>query len=385
MSAAARWLVRRRYDWTQGTGAWATWRGRWDSRPGRAYVRELRWPEPVIAYHGLPEGPRYALPHLFGQHGGDGHRRLAPARWPALAGAAHADLLIVGCSPRQARRLPADRSLILPFRINLVIDIDPDHDVMLRRVSGNERRQFAKLRRQFDWAWERSTSVADLAWFFERMHLPTMALRHGEVTRGCDYATAEECLFRRGHLFFVTEGDKRVAGVLCRVDERNRSMTMRLLGVLDGDETHYRSGAVKAVYYLAIEWACANGIRRLDLSGGEPFPGTGVFQFKRRFHPTVELPGDHFAGKRLWLGVQRDTPAVRDLLVSTPMFAITRDGGLEAVYFTDAERPPRTGVRAEAPGVSAVRTVDLDTFLAPDAPSPARAAPPRVGPPLSGH
>ena len=362
-TAAARWLVRRRYDWAHGEGAWARWHGRWDSRPGRAYVRETRSPGAVIAYHGLPEGPRYALPHLLGRPGTAESRQLGRARWPALAGAPDADLLIIGCSAARARQLSTTRSMVLPFRINLAIDVDPDHDVMLRRVSGNERRQFAKLRRTFDWSWEQSSAVEDLAWFFERMYLPTMSGRHGEAARGSDLGTAHECLYQQGHLFFVNEGGKRVAGVLCRVDERTATMTMRLLGVLDGDETHYRSGAVKAVYYLAIEWACANGIRRLDLSGGEPFPGTGVFQFKRRFHPTVELPADHFADKRLWLQVQRDTPAVRDLLVDTPMFAMTPDGGLEAVFFADAERPARTSVRAESPGVHEVRIVDLDAFL----------------------
>ncbi|MEV0001795.1 GNAT family N-acetyltransferase [Micromonospora sp. NPDC050980] len=367
-----RWRLRQRYAWSSEGGRWAALHGRWDSRPGRRYPRQFRSTSvpgdgASVAYHGLPEGPTYALPHLFDRQrqrcaSPVAVRELPARRWPELT-TTTADLLVVGCSARQAARLPRERALVLPFRINLVIDVDPDVEVMRRRISGNERRQFAKLRRQYEWEWETSTDPEDLAWFYERMHQPTMAGRHGEGTRSTDLDTAAECLFARGHLFFVAEGGKRVAGVLCRRDDGTGTLTMRLLGVLDGDETHYRSGAVKAVYYLAMEWACANGIRRLDLSGGEPFPGTGVFQFKRRFHPTVTLPEDHFHDKRLWLRIGRDTPAVRDLLVDVPFFAMDATGGLEVVYFGDANRPARTDLRAGA-GLSGTRTIDLDEFLA---------------------
>ncbi|GHJ44202.1 hypothetical protein Cs7R123_15440 [Catellatospora sp. TT07R-123] len=375
-TALRRALARRRYDWTSGAGSAARLHGWWDSRPGRRYLNRLITAAPPdgtpggvsLAYRGFAEGPHYVLTHLRAQveqHGGGPAEivDLPPRRWPGLLDQQDADLLVVGCSTARARSLPTERSVLLPYRIDLNIEVDEDPEVMRKRVSGNERRQFAKLRRERDWAWKRTRDPEDLLHFWERMHLPTMAGRHGADTRSTDWVTAQECLFGQGRLFFVTEEAKPVAGVLCRWEPETRSLTMRLLGVLDGDEAHYRSGAVKAVYYLAIEWACDNGVRWLGLAGGESFPGVGVFQFKRRFHPTVGLPVDHQGGKALWLRVQRDTPAVRDLLVDTPMFGLTPDGRLEAVYFADADRPARTSVTAASPGVDGVRMIDLDEFL----------------------
>jgi hypothetical protein len=199
------------------------------------------------------------------------------------------------------------------------------------------------------------------------MHRPTMARRHGPRTRTEPKAVAYECLFRRGPLFFVSEEGRRVAGVLCRWEPRTRTLTTRLLGVLDGDEAHYRSGAFKAAYHLLLEWACGAGVEHVDLHGTEALISKGIFQWKRKFHPRVVLPPNHFARKRVWLHAARDTPAVRRFLVANPVLAMLPQGGIEAVYFRDRERRPRTDLGCSCPGVLRQRELDLDAFLSCDA------------------
>jgi Acetyltransferase (GNAT) domain len=275
-----------------------------------------------------------------------------------------ADILLVGCSRRRALRLPGTRSLTLPFRVHLLLGIVGDAKAMLAQVSRNERRQYTKLCREHGWVSEIGTEPADLEFFYERMHLPTMASRHGEEARSTDWDIALHCLFRRGFVLFVSEHDKRVAGVLCRLEDDGRTLRMRLLGALDGDETHYRSGAVKAAYYLTMAWAADNGVTRVDFSGADPFPGRGVYQFKRRFHPVVSHPVDHYQDRRAYLRVTADTPAVRDFLVATPMLTVARSGELTATYFRDGSRAARTDIRADGPGVAATDVIDLDEFLA---------------------
>ncbi|MEU0003932.1 GNAT family N-acetyltransferase [Streptomyces sp. NPDC006314] len=333
----------------------------------------------TLAYQGFPEGLTYVLPYLRGQLSIPSDERasgrpgplsadFSPLTWRRIrrgAGAADADLLVVGCSSRRARMLPRDRSLILPFRVHARIDVVGDPAAMLGSVSPNERRQFAQLRRRHEWTYETATDVDDLRFFYERMHLPTMETRHGEETRSADWATTLDSLFRHGMLLFVNEAGKRVAGVVCRLEEDGRSLRMRLFGVLDGDETHYRSGAAKAVYYLTVEWAARHGVRCIDLSGGDPFPGKGVFQFKRRLHPTITHPQDHYRDRRVYVRAVRDTAAVRDFLVATPMLSVDEAERIVAVYFHDSSRPARLGIRAATPGVHGSRTVDLDEFLTP--------------------
>lgn len=362
-----------RYQWTAGSGPWASARTAWAGAPGRNYAHTVITgaQRPFsLSYQGFPEGLTYVLPHVREQQAalceGSDRRDEEPVRWSSIAREARAprsDVLVVGCSRERALALPQDRALALPFRVHAWLELAAGEGDRFRGVSPNERRQFAKLRRTHQWTCEEGTGVDDLRFFYERMHLPTMTARHGAETRSTDWAVARRALFRHGVLLYVTEHGKRVAGVLCRHEDGGTTLRMRLLGVLDGNETHYRSGAVKAVYYLTMEWAARHGVRQIDLSGADPFPGRGVFQFKRRLRPTVRHPQDHHRDRRVYLRIGRDTPAVRDFLVATPMYTVDAAGRIVATHFHDADRPPRHDIRADCPGVHESRTLDLDTFL----------------------
>jgi hypothetical protein len=316
------------------------------------------------------------LPYLQEQGGLLATER-APVAWRAIrrgVPAPPADLLVIGCSRRRALSLPRTRSVVLPFRIRMVLDIAGDARTVLSTVSRKQRQEFARQRRASGWACEISERATDLEFFYRRMHLPTMAARHGSRTRSADWDLAVHALLRNGFLLFVTEHGARVAGALCRWEGSGSTVRIRLVGVLDGAAERYRGGALKAVFFLATEWAADNGVRRLDFAGGDPYPGQGVFQFKRRFHPAVLLPDDHFADRRVYLRVGRDTPEVRDFLVATPLLTVDAAGGLAATYFHDAARPARTDIRADCPGIAGSRLIDLDEFLAdPGATSAASA------------
>lgn len=369
--------ARARYHWTTGTGLLADVRHRWAMAPGRRFPHRVcvGAARPIsLAYQGYPDGMTYVLPYLrqrLGEVAG-GPRQVsgAPVTWREMRAAAYdgdTDLLVLGCSRGRAAALPASASVVLPFRIRLLLEVTGDVKAMHQRVTRDERRKFARARRAHGWTCTPGTGLADLEFFYRRMYLPTMDSRHGEEVRGVDWDVARHALFGNGVLLFVEQDGQRVAGVLCRLDEDGvdggATLRLRLLGALDGAEEHYRSGAVKAAYFLTMEWAAENGVTLLDFAGGDPFPGNGVFQFKRRFHPLVATPEDHFRDRRVYLRATRDTPAVRDFLAGTPMFTLDAADRLVATYFTDRDRPPRTDIRAEAPGVHGVRTVDLDRFL----------------------
>ncbi|MEU2309386.1 hypothetical protein [Streptomyces misionensis] len=275
------------------------------------------------------------------------------------------DLLAVGTTVDRALRLPRERSLVLPFRLHLVVPVVADSEEMRRRISRKERQRSDRQFRARGWTVETSTSVADFHHFYDAIHLPTMRRRHGRSARSMDEDMARECLLRRGVMLFLREGDRRVAGMLCRYGPGASTLTVRLAGVLDGAEEHYANGALAALYPALIDWAGQHGLRRLDLSGCEPFVSKGIFQFKRKFHPLVELPRTHFRDKRLWLSVRRDTPAVRDFLVANPVIAEdpAAPGRWHALYFHDAERPARRTLPWQCPNVTTARDIDLDSFL----------------------
>lgn len=322
---------------------------------------------PTLGYAGLD--PHQILPFLESRRDAPASsRRQAVLPWAtALAAVGRsADLVFAGGPARRIAALRAragHAGVLAPFRLHLVLDTDRPADTVLGEISRRERRYHAKLRRDHDWRWEHATAPADFRHFYRRMHRPLMERRHGSATRSIPEDVARDRLFAGGRLFFLRQAGERVVGVLCGWSERRRRLTMRLLGVLDGDERHYTSGAVKAVYFMAIGWACGNGVRTLDLSGTEPFLSKGILQFKRRLHPSVVPPPTHYAGRRLWLAAARDTPAVRDFLVANPFLALGPEPGPGALYPQDRDRPARTDISAALPGVAWQRRLDLDRLL----------------------
>lgn len=323
-----------------------------------------------VSYSGLAEGLAYTLEftELRREDGQETAKRSssevtgrdlgAPGRLPDT------DIVIVGTSAARARGLPTAASLVMPMRVHFVVDVDGDSEAMRRRISKREREQHRRNVREHQWSWR---IVREPDWFddfYDQHYRPTMHRRHGERERIETKETSYECLFRTGCLFALSQDGERIGGALCHWDRHSRVLTLRLLGVRDGSQEHFASGAFKAIYHFLIGWAADHGVRQLDFQGTEPFLSKGTYQWKRRFGTRVILPPNHFGEKRLWLQVPRDTPAVRDFLVANPLLAEPEGGGLEAVYFHDSARPARLDYSSRSPGVERVRHIDLDMFLA---------------------
>lgn len=343
----------------------------WDGR-GRRLLPSVRSEQGgmSVSYTGLPEGLAYTLEftELRRECAGDRAKRVSATITgrdlrSGTTALPDADIVIVGTSAYQVPRLPATASLVAPMRVHFVVDIDVDAQQLRRRISERERWQFSRNVRRYGWVWH---AVEDPAWFdffYDRMYRPTMHKRHGQRERTESKGSSYECLFRTGRLFALCENGERIAGALCHWNRTSHVLTLRLLGVLDGSEEYLDRGVFKAVYHFLIAWAADNDIRQFDLQGTEPFLSKGTYQWKRRLGTRVILPPNHFGAKRLWLHVRRDTPAVRDFLVSNPILAEAPDRTLEAVYFHDAHRPARLDYSAKSPGVDRTRLVDLDEFL----------------------
>ncbi|MEV2278198.1 GNAT family N-acetyltransferase [Nocardiopsis sp. NPDC049922] len=321
--------------------------------------------DPVLAYGGLSEGLTYVLPFLEQRRGLPSRRYEHHTSWAELtrgSAAPGADILAVGYPGPRVPVVPPSHALLLPFRVSLTVEVGSDPAEVLRRVSRKARQQHNRELRSRARSLEVTAEDADFDGFYDNMHQPTMDRRHGEAARSEPRESARACILRRGRLFFLCESGRRVAGMLCRLE--GRTLTVRLAGVDGGDENAYQSGTYMALFIMILQWAAEHRFTRVDLSGGEPFLSKGTFQFKRKMHPEVTLPANHFRDKRLLLRVCRDNDAVRDFLVANPVLAFTENGDLEAVYFHDVDRSPRLDLRWRSPGVERYRLVDLDGFLA---------------------
>ncbi|MFJ8149479.1 hypothetical protein ACIQ6R_31205 [Streptomyces sp. NPDC096048] len=371
--------ARLRYTWNNSRHpAWRAARRALDDAPARvhAVVSHERRGRLNIAYVGLSAGRTNILQLLEQQRdtlgmSTVGHEHALVA-WRDLARGAlpPADLVVIGAEAARLSRLPASRSITAPFRVHLTVGIPEGLDALERQISKRERWQFRRDRALHDWAWTEDSSPRALDFFYQRMHLPTMATRHGDRSRTETWPVARHAILPHGSLFFLTDAGERRAGVLCHWSADGTTLTTRLLGVLDGDERLYRDGTFKAVYHHLLRWAREHGVPRVDFYGTEAFISKGIFQWKRRLGPRVELPPNHFSTKRIRLYPRRDTAVLRDFLVSNPLLAHRADGSLAPVYFTDEQRPPRLDLSARCPGLPAPHTVHLDSFFHGAAPDP---------------
>jgi hypothetical protein len=321
--------------------------------------------ELVLAYGGVGQGTAYVLDFLEQQRGGAAVRDARRTSWAALAAGTavpDADLLAVGYPAGRPLPRPTRHALVLPFRVTLGVPVAPDPDAVLARLSRKARQQHVRELRSLDRTLTIGAGRGDFESFYHDMHLPTMVRRHGAATRTESVRTAWECLFQHGKLFFLEEAGRPVAGMLCRLD--GPALVIRLAGVRDGEAESYASATYLALYVLILQWAAAHGVTHVDLSGCEPFLSKGIFQFKRKMHPEVTLPRNHFRAGRLLLRARLDRPVVRDFLVANPMVTFGAGTTFEATYFHDDDRPPRLGLRWESPGIARHRLLHLDEFLA---------------------
>ncbi|MDJ1639543.1 GNAT family N-acetyltransferase [Streptomyces pakalii] len=359
--------------WWNNTPApgWRTIRSRADSLPGNVpvIVSPAGQDGVTIGYAGLPVGRTnilQLLEHQRTQLGWATARRTeATVRWSDLAAGdwPDTDLFVVGAEERTLRRLPEHGSVTAPFRLHLVVDVPPSQEELARLISKRERGQFRRDQREHQWVLEEDSSAEALTFFYHRMHSPTMRNRHGERSRTETLDVARHAVLRHGTLFFLSHAGTRVAGVLCHWSKDRRTLTTRLLGVLDGLDEHYDTGAFKALYHHLLRWACEQRVARVDLFGTEAFIGKGIFQWKRKLGARPEWPSNHFATKRVRIYPRRDTPAVRDFLVANPLVRTDAAGRLTPVYYTDDDRPPRLGLSARCPGLAEPEIVHLDTLL----------------------
>ncbi|GHH06023.1 hypothetical protein Srubr_05970 [Streptomyces rubradiris] len=197
---------------------------------------------------------------------------------------------------------------------------------------------------------------------YDRMHVPTMAARHGGWVRSERRDVAEHALFRRGMPFFLRRADERIAGVLCRLE--GDVLVIRLAGVLEGDPGHYRDGAQLVLYHLVMRWATEEGIAHAELSGSRPFISEGLYAFKRKFRPRIVVPRTHFARKHPVLIPRQDTLEVRNFLYDHPAITIDPAGELHVTYLYDRDRPPRMDLPWDCSGITGAHELHLDDLLA---------------------
>jgi hypothetical protein len=255
--------------------------------------------------------------------------RVSARRPSELANAPANDITVVESSKYLIRKLPRENAVILPFRVQFVLDVQGEWEEVEQRFRRDARRNDMRKAQKYGYEYEISRSETDLEMFYRDMYLPTMEKRHGELAALLPRREAYQ-LLRYGWLFLTKRDGVYVAGGLCHT--RQGILEFKEMGVLDGDEQLMREGAVGAMNYLRIRWAHQEGFKGVNL--GECWPYlSGIFQSKRKWGAVVSIPSHEH--KQIWIGIHRNTPAVSQFLKSNPCVIVDSSGELQGLIVVD--------------------------------------------------
>jgi hypothetical protein len=273
-------------------------------------------------------------------------------RLSEVTGLSNDDLIIIEASKHLICKLSRQSAVILPFRVQFVLNVQGEWEEVEQRFRRDARRNDMRKAQQLGYECQVSHNEPDLEMFYHDMYLPTMQKRHGELAALLPKREAYQ-LFRHGWLFLTKRDGIYVAGGLCHA--RRGILTFKEMGVLNGDEQLMREGAVGAMNYLRIRWAHQQGLQGVNLGSCWPYL-SGIFLSKRKWGAAVSIPPHE--RKQIWIRVQRNTPAVSQFLKSNPCVTMDSRGELQGLIVTDDpdDVTPQTEAKwhklYETPGLS---------------------------------
>ncbi len=197
---------------------------------------------------------------------------LSPSR---LAGA-DADLVVAEVHRWMAPRFQRGEWLLVPDAVRWQGDLD---SVPPTEPNRSLREDLRKVRNN-GFTIEHTTARADWEEFFATMVRPQALARHGQ-SAWVPSPSLMRRFQRKGTLHLVSDRGRRVAG-LCTIGH-GATVWSPLSGVLHGDRELLRQGVSVAGLMLTIEWARAQGYRRLDLGRTGAFVNDGIQHNKRKW------------------------------------------------------------------------------------------------------
>ncbi|QOY35111.1 hypothetical protein AWH56_020785 [Anaerobacillus isosaccharinicus] len=270
------------------------------------------------------------------------------------------DLIVISTNKEQVYKHFPEDCFIMPFRIHQIVDTSKGIEKVLSSMSKREVKRHSKQKEKYKLDFYTTNEDKHFFDFYNRMHKPTMKSRYDGLARSVEINKAYEEIFKKGLLFIITENGVPVSGSVSQIDEENKVLNARLIGVLNGDDRYRYIGAQNHVYHSILEWACRDHrIDQVDFQGCEPFLTKGTFQYKKRFATEAILPPNHLNDKRLLVKANFNKQGIKDFLFNNPVMLVDKDDKLGVGYFYDV-REPRLDIPYHSPGFLFERMIRME-------------------------
>jgi hypothetical protein len=258
-----------------------------------------------------------------------------------LANSSDSDIVIIEASKHLIHKLPGNSAFTMPFQVSLVLDAQGSWEEVKSRFNRHLRKNELRFVRKYGYVYDVSYDDEDFEMYYHTMYLPSLKIRYSALASPMPVQEAYQS-FRHGLLFLVRRDGRCVSGALCTA--QRDVVDIKSLGVANADEQLMREGAQGAAWYATIHWSNQEGYKHIDFGGCWPYI-EGVFLYKRKWGSTASISPRH-ANKRIWIKVQRDTPAVFQFLSDNPSVIIDKTGELRVLMVTADSGKGSTEVEA---------------------------------------
>ena len=132
---------------------------------------------------------------------------------------------------------------------------------------------------------------SSFTFFYESLYVPFVRRRHAELAFVRDaYWLRRRC--QKGGILWITCAGERIAGML--FEERRRVLYLWAEGVLDGDPKLVKRGAISALHFNIIDYACRQGCHSVDFGAVRPCLGDGLLRYKHKWGMTITQKRDNY-------------------------------------------------------------------------------------------
>lgn len=169
--------------------------------------------------------------------------------------------------------VPAGGVATYPWIRQRIMLNSPECAARKGKIEHNYGRKVRKYGYRFRLARDRES----VSRYYAELHLPHIRRRYNDPHVRSLAETSKAVM--GGFLLQVLAGDLWVAGAACRVGRDGISVIS--FGHLPDEIYPLRFGALSAVYYFLVDYACGHSISSLDLLRSRPHADDGVYRHKK--------------------------------------------------------------------------------------------------------
>jgi hypothetical protein len=248
----------------------------------------------------------------------------------ALVNSSSGDIIILEANKSLTRRLPNETAMTMPFQVDLSLDVQGCWQDIRHRFHTSVRSYDLRLVRKYGYDYCVSHDEQSFDMFYQTMYLPTLLAKYDKLASPTPVEQARQYL-RHGLLVLIKRDGQYVSGSLCSI--QRETISPRLIGVINADKQLIKEGAQGAAYYAMIHWANQQGFSNFDFGSCWPYMES-VMYYKRKWGAAASIASRHDS-KRIWIKVQRNTPAVFRFLSANPGVIIDQKGELRVLIVTE--------------------------------------------------